>query len=361
MAEGGDDSSTDQSQKTEEPTARRLEEARKRGQVIYSKEISNWAMLFTATLIIITAGPYVMRGLSETFVGFLARPHMIPTDPGGLGEALRNLILDTASYLLLPLAVLAFAGIMSGFVQTGPIFTAETMKPDISKLSPLKGFARLFSGRSIAEFVKGIAKLLIVTAAGFMAMLPYFDTIDHFIGQDVLSALLDMRGMFLSLMIAVLLVLFVIALMDYIYQRHEFMQKMRMSKQEIKDEFKQTEGDPMVKGRLRQLREQKARQRMIQAVPEADVVITNPTHYAVALKYDAKEMDAPVMVAKGADLVAQRIKEVARESKVPMIENPILARALFDSMEIDQVIPQEHYKAVAEVISYVFKLKGKKL
>jgi flagellar biosynthetic protein FlhB len=149
--------------------------------------------------------------------------------------------------------------------------------------------------------------------------------------------------------------------MDYLYQRHDFMQKMRMSKQEIKDEFKQTEGDPMVKGRLRQLREQKARQRMMQSVPEADVVITNPTHYAVALKYDAKEMNAPVMVAKGADMIAERIKEVARESKVPMIENPILARALFDSMEIDQAIPQEHYKAVAEVISYVFKLKGKRL
>jgi flagellar biosynthetic protein FlhB len=179
MAEGGDDS-TDESQKTEEPTARRLEEARKRGQVVYSKEVSNWAMLFTATLIIVSAGSYIMQGLSETFVVFLARPHMISTDGGGLAETLRSVILDTASYILLPLFVLAFAGIISGFVQTGPIFSAETMKPDISKLSPMKGFARLFSGKSIAEFIKGIAKLLIVSAAGFMALLPYFDTIDHF-------------------------------------------------------------------------------------------------------------------------------------------------------------------------------------
>lgn len=360
MSEGGEDS-TDESQKTEEPTARRLEEARKRGQVVYSKEVSNWLMLFTATVIIISGGGSIMRGLSDTFAAFLAQPHLMPTDSAGLGQTVGDLFLDTASYVLLPLFILAFAGVISGFAQTGPIFTAETMKPDLSKLSLIKGFGRLFSGRSIVEFIKGIAKLGIVSAAAIMAMMPYFDDIGHFVGEDILSALLDMRGMFLSMMIAILIVLFVIAVMDYMYQRHEFMQKMRMSKQEIKDEYKQTEGDPIVKGKLRQLREAKARQRMMQSVPEADVVITNPTHYAVALKYDAKEMNAPVMVAKGADAIAQKIKEVAKDSKVPMIENPILARALFDSMEIDQIIPQEHYKAVAEVISYVFKLKGKRL
>jgi flagellar biosynthetic protein FlhB len=171
----------------------------------------------------------------------------------------------------------------------------------------------------------------------------------------------DLRTLFLKMMAAALVVLFVLAVADYLYQRYEFMKKMRMSKQELRDEQKQTEGDPQIKARLRQLREQRARQRMMQAVPEADVVITNPTHYAVALKYDIKKMDAPQMVAKGVDAIAQKIREVAGENKVPIVENPALARALYDSMEIEQTIPREHFKAVAEVISYVFKLKGKKL
>jgi flagellar biosynthetic protein FlhB len=210
------------------------------------------------------------------------------------------------------------------------------------------------------EFVKGIVKLMVISFAGIVVLMPYFDGLEHFVGLDFGQAMDDMRTLFLRMMVAVLTVLFVLAIMDYLYQRYDFMQKMRMSKQELKEEFKQTEGDPQVKARLRQLREQKARQRMMQAVPEADVVITNPTHYAVALKYDSKAMDAPQMVAKGADLVAQKIRELAKEHKVPVVENAPLARALYDSMEIEQTIPAEHYKAVAEVISYVFRLKGKK-
>ena len=160
---------------------------------------------------------------------------------------------------------------------------------------------------------------------------------------------------------AVLSVLFFLAILDYMFQRFEFMKNMRMSTQDIKEEYKQTEGDPQVKGRLRQLREQKARQRMMQAVPDADVIITNPTHYAVALKYNSAAMDAPTMVAKGVDLIARKIREVAAENDVPIVENAVLARALHASMEIDQTIPREHYKAVAEVISYVFKLKRKRM
>ncbi|MCC7036019.1 MAG: flagellar biosynthesis protein FlhB, partial [Alphaproteobacteria bacterium] len=207
----------------------------------------------------------------------------------------------------------------------------------------------------------GIFKLIVVSLAIYIVLNPYFDASEHFVGQDPMAAMEDLKTLFLKMMAAALVVLFVLAIADYLYQRHDFMQKMRMSKQELKDEMKQTEGDPHVKARLRQLREQKARQRMMQAVPEADVVITNPTHYAVALKYDMKEMAAPQMVAKGADAVAQRIRDVATEAKVPIVENPALARALYDSMEIEQTIPNEHFKAVAEVISYVFKLKNKKI
>lgn len=359
MAEGGD--STDDTQKTEEPTARRLEEARKRGQVAQSREVSNWMVLFVSTILIFMAGPYIMGGLRDRLAVFLARPEQLPTDGIALSHLLGDLFLSVGGLLILPLLLLAVAGALSGFVQTGVIFTAEPMKPDLSKISIVKGFERLFSKRSLMEFVKGVFKLAVVGTAGYLALAPYFDGVEHFSGQEIGPAMFDMRSLFLTLMTAVLSVLFILAALDYLFQRYDFMQKMRMSKQELKEEFRQTEGDPMVKGKLRQIRQQKARERMMQAVPTADVVITNPTHYAVALKYDAKEMAAPQMVAKGADLIAGKIKDLAKENKVPIIENAPLARALFESMEIEQTIPQEHFKAVAEVISYVFRLKGNRL
>jgi flagellar biosynthetic protein FlhB len=355
MAEGED--STDKSQKTEEPTARKLEEARKRGQVINSREVSNFLMLFAGTMVVGAAGPGIMRELRTTLQKYLGLAHQFPTDAVGIRNVMAQLFLDVGGILFVPLLILMFVAFMGGFIQTGPLFTTEPMKPDLSKISPVKGFGRLFSMRSFVEFLKGIFKLVVVFGACLIALYPYFGSVEHFVGQDFGPSLFELRDLFLKMMTAALAVLFIMAIADYIYQRYDFMQKMRMSKQEIKDEFKQTEGDPFVKGKLRALREQKARQRMMQAVPEADVVITNPTHFAVALKYKPEEMDAPVMVAKGADAVAIRIRDLAKENKIPIIENPPLARALFDSMEIDQVIPSEHYKAVAEVISYVFKLR----
>lgn len=359
MAEDGDQ--TDKSQKTEDPTPRKLEEARKRGQVAQSREVNNWFVMFTATMLVMIAGPGVMSDLSAVLRKFLEIPHMVATDGVGLKIMLQDLFTEVAKILVFPLLLLVFAGVMAGFVQIGPLFTTEPLKPDPSRISLIKGMGRLFSGKSVAEFVKGILKLVIVSVAGIIVLLPYFDGVEHFVGQDFPAALFDMRAMFLRMMMAVLGVLFVIAVLDYAYQRYSFLQQMRMSKQEIRDEYKQTEGDPHVKARLRQLREQKSRQRMMQAVPEADVVITNPTHYAVALKYDPQKMEAPTMVAKGVDAVALRIREVAKEHKVTIVENPPLARALHASMEIDQIIPAEHWKAVAEVISYVFKIKGRRI
>lgn len=353
--------STDDSQKTEQPTQRRLEEARKRGQVVYSREISNWVMLFTITLLVLMAGPSVMSELRDMLKPFLGDANNFVVDANGLLKIGKILFSAVLGVLFVPFLILMAMGYLSGFVQTGPLLTTEPIKPDLKKISIGSGFARLFSLRSIMEFLKGIFKLLIVSIAIYLVISPYFNTAEHFVGQDTNAALDDLRTLFMKMMTAALVVLFALAIADYMYQRHEFMQKMRMSKQELKDEHKQTEGDPHVKARLRGLRMQRARQRMMQAVPEADVVITNPTHYAVALKYDAKEMHAPQMVAKGADAVAKRIRDVATEAKVPIVENPALARALFDSMEIDQIIPNEHFKAVAEVISYVFKLKGRKL
>ena len=359
MAE--EDDTTDKSQKTEEPTPRKLEEARKRGQVVNSKEINNWIVLFTAMMVVIVAGPGIMSDIKNTLGNFLEQSYAIPTDPDGLGQAMRTLFLHIGGVLFLPLLFMTFAGAISGFVQTGPLFSFKPIAPDISRLSIFKGIERLFSKRSIMELFKGIAKISMVSIAGIIVLRPYVGNVEHFVGQDLAYAMFELQSLFLKMMGAVLSVLFFLAILDYMFQRYDFMKNMRMSTQDIKEEYKQTEGDPQIKSRLRQLREQKARQRMMQSVPKADVVITNPTHYAVALKYDTVEMDAPTLVAKGVDLIARKIKEVAEENNVPIVENPTLARALHASMEINQTIPREHYKAVAEVISYVFKLKGKRV
>ena len=188
---------------------------------------------------------------------------------------------------------------------------------------------------------------------------PFYGSVDHFIGMPVITVMDELQGLVLRLMLGILVVLLVVAVIDLVYQRYEHHKKMMMTKQELKDEYKQTEGDPHVRAKLRQLRQEKAQARMMQAVPEADVIITNPTHYSLALKYDPEEMDAPVLIAKGVDEVAMRIREVAKENDIPLFENKPLARALFDTVEIDQMVPEEHYKAVAEVISYIFQLKNK--
>ena len=251
------------------------------------------------------------------------------------------------------------AAFVGPFLQIGPLFAPEIIKPDLSKISPIKGVQRLFSTRSLVEFVKGLLKLFIIGVVGTVIVYPYYGNIDHMVGLPVPALLDELKFLVVRMLTGILVVLMVVAVIDLVYQRYEHYKKMRMTKQELKDEYKQTEGDPHVKARLRSLRAERARQRMMQNVPQADVVITNPTHYSIALKYIPEEMEAPRCVAKGVDEVALRIREVAKEHDIILYENKPLARALYETVEIDEIVPPEHYKAVAEVISYVFKLKGR--
>jgi len=354
-----DSGEQDDAQKTEEPTAKKLEESRKKGQVAVSREINNWVMLFAGTIIIGTMAPYVFSNLADILKAYFERSYAFPSMPGGigilLGEGFKNVVMTLA----LPLAVLMLAAFLSPFVQVGPLFAPESIKPDIGKVSPIKGFKRLFSMRSLMEFAKGILKIGIIGVVGVIIIYPYFDKFEHLIGLPMTVLMGELKSLVIRMMIGVLVVLIVVAVIDLAYQRYEHYKKMRMTKQEVKDEYKQTEGDPHIKARLRQLRTEKARQRMMQAVPTADVVITNPTHYSIALKYDPETMEAPLCVAKGMDEVALRIREVAKEHKIILYENKPLARTLYDTVDIDETIPAEQYKAVAEVISFVFKQKGK--
>lgn len=349
----------DDSQKTEEPTQKKLDEARKKGQVALSREINNWVMLFIATIVVAALSKPVMGHLREILESYLARSYMFPSLPGGLNVVLAGGFKQVFIVMALPFIILMLAAFLGPFLQIGPLFSVETIKPDISKISPAKGFQRLFSRRSLVEFVKGLLKITLISVVGTVILYPYFGRMEHMVGLPVPVLLQELMTLFIRLMIGVLVVLLVIAVIDLLYQRQEHYKKMRMTKQEVKDEYKQTEGDPQVRSRLRQLRSERARQRMMQAVPQADVVITNPTHYSIALKYDPEKMNAPVCVAKGVDELALRIREVAKEHDIVLFENPPLARTLFDTVEVDEAIPPEHYKAVAEIISYVFRVKGR--
>ncbi len=354
-----DESEQDQASKTEDPTPRKLEEARKRGQVAISREVNAWLLLIATTLIVGTMMTNLFRDLGPMMARYLGQADDLPTGPGGIGHVLYEAVISGLWVMLPIFALLMLAAFIGPFAQAGPLFVPELLKMDLQKISPIKGLERLFSRKAILEFVRGLVKISVVSVVTYFILHPYLPHVDHFVGLPMALLMDELHRVTLRLLIGIAIVLMIFAGLDLFYQRFDYYHRMRMTKQEVKDEYRQTEGDPMIRGRLRQLRLQRARQRMMQNVPKADVVITNPTHFAVALQYLPDEMQAPKVVAKGADLIAARIREVARASKVEIVENPPLARALYDKVEIDQIIPPDLYKAVAEVITYVFKKTGK--
>ncbi|MGE4312971.1 MAG: flagellar biosynthesis protein FlhB [Pseudobdellovibrionaceae bacterium] len=355
------DESQDDSQKTEEPTAKKLEDARKKGQVALSREVNNFIMLLAATILMGAIFGSVFSKLFENMRTYLEHAGSVSVLPTNLSFILGDAFKDTFSVMFLPFVVLLFAAFIGPFAQVGPLFAPESIKPDWGKISLIKGWQRLFSMRSIVEFIKGLLKLFTIGLVGTLLLMPFFGALEHMITLEVAEILPETKSLIMRMMSGILIVLLIIAVADLLYQRFENYKKMRMTKQEIKDEYRQTEGDPHVKAKLKQLRMQRARQRMMQAVPEADVVITNPTHYSVALKYDAeKSGGAPTVIAKGVDELALRIREVATENDVILYPDPPLARSLYDTVELDEPIPLEMYKAVAEVISFVYKKRGVK-
>lgn len=346
----------DESQKTEEPTPRKLEEARKKGQVSTSKEVNSFAILLGAGAVVM-ASPWLIQPGLEAFRGLIEVATSVTVDRGAVQSVFIDLLLAALLTAGPVFALLMFIAVAANIAQSGFIFSADPLKFELNRISPISGFKRLFSLKSVVELLKGVFKMVLVAAVVWWILVPEMARLESLLRMDVAELLGLVLVLITRLMIAVLALLAAIALIDYLYQRYEFMKQMRMTLQEVKDEFKQSDGDPQVRARLRQIRAERARQRMMQAVPTADVVVTNPTHFAVAMKYDESTMAAPRVVAKGADEVAFRIRELAGEHEIPLVENPPLARALFDTVEIDQEVPPEHYKAVAEVIGYVMRLR----
>ena len=352
MAENDDDS-----QKTEEPTSKRLTDSRNRGEVAQSREVANWFMLFSAAVAVALFAPFSARKIVDATYQFLERPHDIPVDP----EALRQLLFDVAMAVGLaiaaPIGLFLVAAVSSSLVQHGLLFAPEKLKPTLSKISPIAGLKRMFSLRSITELIKGLVKISMVAAIAFVVIMPVFDKLPLLPAMTLPVSLGILHDTVVRLLVGVVAVVTALALLDFFYQVYEHRKKLRMTQQEVRDEMRQSEGDPHIKARLRQIRTERARQRMMQAVPEADVVITNPTHYAIALKYDQDEMDAPKVVAKGVDEVARRIRERAEEYEIAIFENPPLARALYGAVDLNEYIRPEHYHAVAEIIAFVLGIK----
>lgn len=353
------DDQPDKSEKTEEPTQKKLDDAHKKGDVAKSQEVTTWFMILGSALVFALMAPMAGSGILESLELVMGNADQFEVGGPGFGQFMRGLAWSILTVALLPLGVLGIAAVAANLVQHKPVLSLDPIKPKLSKISPLAGFKRLFSTEALLNFAKGILKLSIVGAVMFFVLWPERDRLDTMITHDPLIILADFHELGLKIFVATLMIITVISVADYMYQRHKWWEKQKMTLKEVRDEHKQMEGDPQIKAKIRQIRQQRAQSRMMAAVPNATVVITNPTHFAVALKYD-QEMSAPVCVAKGADAVALRIRAMADESDVPIVENPPLARALYASVDIDGDIPTEHFKAVAQVIGYVMRLKNRR-
>jgi flagellar biosynthesis protein FlhB len=342
--------------RTEDPTPRRLEEALRRGDVVKSTEVNTWFMIAGGTLTIMVFAAPAAASLAATLQGVLAKSYLIPADGPALVALAKTLAIEVVGAIGIPLLLLCIAAFAGNFVQHRPVFSTEPFKPQLSRISPAAGLARLFSLQALANFAKGLAKLGVVGAVMASLLWPQRHLLGGLITTDPSVILPFTRTLAMKMLGTVVAILAIVATADYLFQYRQWFEKHKMSLREMKEEFRQSEGDPAVKGKLRQLRQTRMRKRIMAAVPKASVVITNPTHFAIALKYE-RGMNAPVCVAKGVDLIARKIRQVAEEHDIPVVENPPLARALHGTVEIDQEIPQEHYRAVAEIIGYIMRLR----
>ncbi len=350
--------SEDSSQeKTEEPTARKLDKAREDGQVPRSRELTTTAVILAGSLGLMFFGGGVVTKLSDIirFNFTLEREEMF--DPNAMFNHLGNSLYEALFSLLPIFAVLLLAAIAGPVALGGWLFSTKSLAPKLSRMNPISGLKRMFSVKSLVELVKAIGKIAVIL------------TVAYFLLQSMRGALLGLseetleagvaHSLQLSLWAAVLLSAstILIALIDIPFQIHEHVKKLKMSHQDLKDEMKDTEGKPEVKGKVRQMQQQMSQQRMMESVPDADVIITNPTHFSIALKYDPETMETPILLAKGVDHVAIRIREVAKAHNIEFIEAPPLARAIYHTTEVEESIPQGLYLAVAQVLAYVFQLR----
>ncbi len=350
----------DKDQRTEEASAKRRRETEEKGQFAISREVNSAFVLFGSILVFIYMGGRITQDLMKLWGHFLANSGTFQLTPSNTFVLLQN-VLKGSILILSPILIgILISGITANLLQIGGFkLSLKPLEPKFSKLNPMKGFGRLFSKHSVVELLKSIFKMTIIGVIAYKTVKSEFQNIPLLMDVEIGLSAVFIGDVSMKIMIRTLWAMIFLALVDYAFQRYSHFEKMKMTKQAVKEERKETEGDPFIKARVRNIQMQLARKRMMSQVPEAEVVITNPTHYAVALKFDREKMEAPVVVAKGAHYLAQKIKGIAKEHDVPVVENKPLARALYKLVDVGGVIPNTLFRAVAEVLAYVYKLKNK--
>ncbi|WP_335870731.1 flagellar biosynthesis protein FlhB [Bacillus sp. 2205SS5-2] len=345
-------------EKTEEATPKKRQESRKKGQTAKSQDM-NTAFVLLAVFLFFTFGGSFFGGIvftlfHHTFEDYLFMPLSVNTIETIAVEIFGQMMLLMGPIMLVAM-IAAFVG---NYLQIGFLFSAEPLTPKLEKIDPIKGFKRIFSMRAIVELLKSILKITFVGMATFIVLYSRIDEVLTLSFKSPATSVKIMLSLTVQMGISASVALLFLATFDYLYQKYDFEKNIRMSKQDIKDEYKNSEGDPLIKSKIKQRQREMAQRRMMQEIPQADVVITNPTHFAIALKYDEAKADAPIVVAKGVDFVAQKIKLIASEHDIIMVENRPLARALHDNAEIGESVPEEFFKAVAEVLAYVYRIQN---
>ncbi len=349
----------DKHSKTEEPTGKRLAEAREKGNIPRSRELSSTVTLLTAIVSLYITGGFMLGILKKLYRDIY----------GGMGTydvsmaGVQTLLVSVGTSALLALApfflIMFVAGITVNYAQGGVVFSLNKLEVSFDKISPMKGLERIFNKDGIFEGVKSLVKIVMVGYVGFKILRDEVDSIMYLIDSDVPGILEYVSRLSFKIVLHVSGMMLVLAILDLVFVKWRFMENLKMTKQEVKDEHKNSEGDPQIKSKIRSLRMAQARRRLKKVIPTADVVITNPTHYAIALKYDRETMAAPIVLAKGVDFLAVRIKEIAKENRVMLVENRFLARELYAQSKEGEEIPEALYAAVAEVLAYVYSIKGK--
>lgn len=347
-------------EKTEKATPKKRNESREKGQVAKSQELpSSFLFIFVFASFLAFGGYYSSR-FDPLFKDIFATKLLMDVSIENIMQLGIEVVVNMMLLLAPIFIVVIIVGVLGNVVQFGFLLTGDTLKPKLEKINPISGFKRIFSMRSLVEFVKSVLKLAIIGTIVYIFITSELKTIETLALLPLSQTFAYVVNLVIKLGIAVGAVFIILALLDYMYQKYEFEKSIKMSKQDIKDEYKKMEGDPLIKAKIKERQMKMAIARMMQDVPNADVVITNPTHFAVALKYDPNKMDAPKVIAKGMDHVALKIREVAKEHGVVTMENRLLARALYSQAEIGESIPADLFQAVAEVLAYVYKLKGKR-
>jgi flagellar biosynthetic protein FlhB len=345
-------------EKTEKATPRKKQDARKKGQVVKSADVNTALSLLTVFLSFLFIGAFMRDRLILMMKGIFQDYLLLNLTDQNIEGFFYTIALQTGM-ILAPIMVIALvAGVFSNYIQVGFLFSTESIQMKLNKLDPIQGFKRIYSMRAIVELLKSLLKITVVGVVTFAVLWMDIDNILRLSQMTVEQSFVFIASLTVKMGLYASGALLILSFLDYLYQRFDYEKNLRMSKQDIKDEYKKSEGDPLIKSKIRQRQREMAMRRMMQDVPAADVVITNPTHYAIALKYDEEKMDAPYVVAMGVDHVAQKIKEIAKANDIIMVENRPLARALYDQVDLGQAVPEEFFQAVAEIIAYVYQTKS---